>query len=130
MRRLKIATLHSDRAGSFLARCQTPLGWLQGQGAIETIPAIKAWEADIAVLHSQWQPASLAVVQSLRQHGVRVVVDIDVDIFDTPRDHPAAHICRDPAFQKRVRDLSGAADAVFVPTAHLAGKLASLNSKV
>ncbi len=111
MRPLKVAILHHDRGGSFHARCHTPLVWLQSQRAIEVLPAIRAWEADVVLLHNQWQPGALALVHSLRRHGIRVVADVDED-------------------QSRDRQLIEALDAVLVPTEHLAAKLARFHSRI
>src|ERR1043165_1613701 len=77
MRQLRVATLHSKNDYSFLARCHTPLAWLGKQSAIEVVPPLKAWTADVVVLHDQWQPGALAVVQSLQRHGIRVVANLD-----------------------------------------------------
>lgn len=126
MRPLRIAVLRSKEDSSYRVRCHAPLMWLQRQRAIEVVPPLKAWEADVVLLHGQWQPGGLAVARSLRRHGIRVVADLDEDIFNAPAEHPSAAMYRDPALQARCRELLGAVDALFVPTEHLASKLASL----
>jgi glycosyltransferase involved in cell wall biosynthesis len=130
MRPLKIAVLRSKEDSSYRVRCHAPLMWLQRQRAIEVVPPLKAWEADVVLLHGQWQPGAVAVARSLRRHGIRVVADLDEDIFNAPAEHPSAALYRDPALQARCRELLGAVDAVFVPTDHLASRLASLSSRI
>ncbi len=130
MRPLKIAILRSKQDGNFRVRCRTPLAWLQSQRAVELIPPLRAWEADVVVLHGQWQPGALAVVGSLRRHGIRVVADLDEDVFAAPAEHPSAEEYGDAAFQARVSDVIRAVDAVFVPTDYLAAKLVHLHSRI
>jgi glycosyltransferase involved in cell wall biosynthesis len=130
MRPLKIAILRSKHDSSFRVRCQVPLSWLQGQRAVEVLPPMKAWEADVVLLHGQWQPGALAVVRSLRRHGIRVVADLDEDIFAAPTEHPSAEVYSDAAFQARVSELIPEVDAVFVPTDYLAAKVARFQSKI
>lgn len=130
MRPLKIAVLRSLHDSSFRTRCQLPLAWLQNQRAIDVIPPMKAWEADVVLLHGQWQPGGLAIANSLRRHGIRVVADLDEDVFAAPAEHPSAKTYRDTAFQARVRQLLAAVDTVFVPTDHLASKLAGLAPRI
>src|SRR5580700_1020524 len=130
MRPLKIAILRSKEDSSYQVRCHAPLMWLQRQRAVEVVPPLKAWEADVVLLHGQWQPGGLAVARSLQRHGVRVVADLDEDIFTAPAEHPSAAMYRDPSLQARCRELLGAVDAVFVPTEHLASRLAALSSRI
>jgi glycosyltransferase involved in cell wall biosynthesis len=130
MRPLKIAILHGRQGSSLQVRCYTPLTWLESQRAIEIVPAFRAWEAEIVLLHGQWQPSALAMGSSLKRQGIRVVADLDEDIFAAPAEHPSAGAYRDAVFQARVRQLLGAVDAVLVPTAYLAAKLARCSSRV
>jgi glycosyltransferase involved in cell wall biosynthesis len=130
LRPLKIAVLRSNQDSSFRVRCQTPLAWLQSQRAIEVVPPLHAWEADAVLLHGQWQPGAAAVVHSLQRHGIRVVADLDEDVFAAPAEHPSAERYRDAAFQSRVRQVLGAVDKVFVPTEHLAAKLSNISSRI
>ena len=97
---------------------------------MEVVPPLNAWEADVVLLHGQWQPGALAVAASLRRHGIRVVADLDEDIFTAPAAHPSAAIYRDTALQARCRELLGAVDAVFVPTEHLAARLGPFSSAI
>src|SRR5580692_5878902 len=130
MRPLRIAILRSREDSSYQVRCHAPLMWLQRQRAIEVVPPLKAWEADVVLLHGQWQPGALGVARSLQRHGIRVVADLDEDIFNAPAEHPSAAMYRNPALQARCRELLGAVDAVFVPTEHLATRLAALSSRI
>jgi len=130
LNRLKIAVLRNREDGSFRVRCQTPLAWLQKEGAIEIVPPLRAWEADVVLLHAQWQRGADAVVRSLRRHGIRVVTDVDENIFAAPPFHPLAAVYADAEFQVRARHIIGAVDAVLAATAHLAETLKPLNSKV
>ncbi len=125
MRPLRIAILHSgssrgNRESSFRVRCHTPLTWLQSQRAVEILPPLKAFESDVVLMHDQWQPGAQALVGSLMRHGIRVVADLDEDIFATG----------DDALQERVRALISAVDAVVVPTDYLAAKVTSFQRKV
>src|SRR5271155_4393864 len=124
MRPLRIATLRAKQDSSFRVRCHAPVMWLKNQGAIEVVPSLNAWEADVVFTHGLWQPGGLAVVNSLRRHGIRVVADFDEDVFTAPTEHPSAALYRDAAFQARVRQILGVVDSVIVPTDYLAGKLA------
>ncbi len=119
MRPLKVAILHNHRNGSFRVRCQAPTAWLQKQGAIEVVPPLHAWTADVVILHNQWHPGADALVRSFKRHGLRVVADLDEDIFSASAQH-----------QTHVRQLLGVVDATFVPTEHLAEKIASLSSNI
>src|SRR5271169_6462663 len=130
MRPLRIAILRSKENGSFRVRCQAPLMWLQRQRAVEVIPPLRAWEADVVLLHGQWLPGALALVGSLRRHGIRVVADLDEDLFAVPPEHPSAEMYGAAAFQERVSQLIPALDAVFVPTDYLAAKLAPFHSRI
>src|SRR5580704_15387772 len=131
MRPLKVVVLRSNQdSGSFRVRCHTPLSWLKKQGAVEVIPPIHAWEADVVMLHGQWQRGVLALVGSLRRHGIRVVADLDEDVFAAPANHPLGAMYSDGSFRARVSELIQAVDAVFVPTEHLATKLAQIASKI
>jgi glycosyltransferase involved in cell wall biosynthesis len=115
MRPLRVATLHSHKDRSFLVRCQEPLSWLQKQGAIEILAPLKAWEADVVLLHRQWQSGSLAVVRSLQRNGIRVVADVNEDVFDA---QPGAYqVCE-------------TVDAVFVSNSFLASRLSGCNPKI
>ncbi len=115
MRPLRIATLHSYKDRSFLVRCHDPLSWLQNQAAIEWLPPMKAWEADVVLLHRQWQPGALAVVRSLQRHGIRVIADVQEQLSEVK---PLA------------RQLCETVDAVLVPNEFLASRLSRFNSKV
>src|SRR5690349_2851848 len=119
MRPLKIALLHHQANSSFRVRCQAPAAWLQKQGAIEVVPPLHAWSADVVILHQQWLPGAEALVASLKRHGIRVVVDIDEDIFNPPTEHPSSASYRDREFQRRARQVLNAADAVFASTEYL-----------
>ena len=130
MRPLRIAILRSNENSSYRVRCRVPLTWLQRQQAVEVVPALKAWEADVVLLHGQWQPGGMGVARSLQRHGIRVVADLDEDIFNVNAEHPSAAMYRDPALQTRCRELLGAVDAVFVPTEYLASKLAPLSARI
>ena len=128
MRPLRVSTLYTNYDASFVTRCDAPLAWLERQGAIERVPALKAWTADVVILHGQWQPGALAVAQSLRLHGIRVIVDVDEEVFSVPTGHPRAQAFQDSAFRVRVRQLLEQADAVFTPTDFLAFRLAEYAS--
>ena len=130
MKPLRIAILHRKPDSSYRVRCHTPLTWLQSHRAVEIVPAFRAWEADVVLLHGQWQPAALAMATSLKRDGIRVVADLDEDIFTAPAEHPSAGVYRDAAFQARVRQLLATVDAVFAPTAYLAAKLARFGSNI
>ena len=136
MRPLKIAILHSNEDSSFRVRCHQPLSWLVKQRAIEVIPPMNGWEADVVLMHGQWQPGALAVVTSLRRHGIRVVADLDEDVFAAPHafaapaGHATAGVLGDAAFLGRVREVLSAVDAVLTPTHNLAAKLARFQAKV
>jgi glycosyltransferase involved in cell wall biosynthesis/GT2 family glycosyltransferase len=115
MRPLRVATLHSKKDRSFLTRCHEPLSWLKQQSAVEWLPPMKAWEADVVVMHRQWQAGALAVVRSLMRNGIRVVVDLDEEL---------------QAAQPRMRQLCEAADAVTVANGYLALRLGISDSKI
>ncbi len=51
MRPLRVTVLHSKKDRSFLTRCHEPLSWLKQQSAVEWLPPLKAWEADVVVMH-------------------------------------------------------------------------------
>ena len=115
MRPLRVATLHSKRDKSFLTRCHEPLSWLKAQSAVEWLPPMKAWEADVVVMHRQWQPGASAVVRSLHRNGIRVVVDLDEELQET---------------QPRMRQLCEAADAVTVANSFLASRPGIPDAKI
>jgi glycosyltransferase involved in cell wall biosynthesis len=121
VRPFKIATLHGEKNGSFLVRCQTPLLWLKEQRAIEVLPQEKAWEADLVFLHGihTW-PGALSLVRSLKRNGIRVVADMDVDVLSKSS----------KTIELPVREFLGAVDAITVPTEPLAASLATLNTRV
>src|SRR5258708_34858760 len=130
MRALRIATLHSKNDHGFLARCQAPLTWLRKQGAIELVAPLQAWTADVVLLYDQWQPGALAVAQSLRHHGIRVVASLDEDVFAVPVEHGSFQVYRDPLFQASARQLLEAADLVLTPTGQLASKISRITSSI
>ena len=115
MRPLRVATLHSHKDRSFLVRCQEPIAWLQKQGAVEWLAPMKAWEADVVLLHRQWQPGALAVIRSLQRNGIRVVADVDDDSWES---HPQA------------RQVLQTVDAVSVANSSLAASLSAINSNL
>src|SRR5690242_3234378 len=129
MRPLRVAIFHAKPDSSYLTRCHAPVEWLQKNGAIELVPPMKAWTADVVFLHGQWQPSILAVTRSLQRHGIRVVADLDEDIFSAPAQHPLSQTYRDPQFQKRAQELIETVNAVLSPGPFLAEKLARFNSK-
>ncbi len=116
MRPLKIATLRSKDDSRYRLRCHVPLSWLHKQRAIEIVAPLKAWEADVVLLHNQWQPGGLALARSLQRHGIRVAANFDEDIAT--------------ADGARCRELLAAVDRVYVPTEQLASKLPHLSSKI
>src|SRR5271166_2390903 len=81
------------------------------------LPALKAWEADVALL-GQWQPGAVAMVRSLQRNGIRVAADVDGDTH------------RDPEFQSGTRQVCGTVDAVFVSNNPLASRVSRWNEKV
>jgi glycosyltransferase involved in cell wall biosynthesis/GT2 family glycosyltransferase len=91
---------------------------------------MNAWEADVVILHGQWQAGALAVATSLKRHGIRVVADFDEDIFEAPAEHLYAAVYENAALQARACQLLSAVDAVFVPTQHLAAKVGALNPNI
>ncbi len=115
MRPLKVAILHSQKDRSYLVRCDEPLSWLKKQAAIECLSPMQAWEADVVLLHRQWQPGALAVVRSLQRNGIRVIADVDEHL---------------PEVQPLARQLCETVDAVIVPNEFLASRLSRFNSKV
>jgi glycosyltransferase involved in cell wall biosynthesis len=120
MRPLRIALFHGPRDRSFMVRCQQPLSWLQRQGAIEILPVLKAWEADVAFFHNYWEPEAMGILRSLQWNGIRVVANVDRDLFDAPdRESPP-----------RARQVCEAVDAVFVPNRPLASCFSRVNAKV
>src|ERR1700733_7494404 len=113
MRPLKIAIFHGQRDRSLLVRCHQPIGWLERLGAIEILPVLKAWEADVALLHNYWEPEAMGILRSLQRNGIRVVANVDRDLFDG----------QDRESPPRTRQICEAVDAVFVPNRPLASCL-------
>ena len=130
MKPLRISILRGHPNGNYRVRCHLPLSWLQGQGAVEVVPPRKAWEADVVVLQGLGPSTALPVATSLRRNGIRVVADVDQNIFAAPADHPSAEVYSDSSFQAQFSRLLAEVDAVFVPTDRLAASLARFSSKI
>src|SRR5580658_3248361 len=128
MRPLRIANLHRTKGASYRLRCQAPLTWLHEQGAIELLSPFQAWEADIVLLHEQWQAGAMNIVRSLQRHGIVVAVDIDEDLLSIPDEHPFAPILG--SWQGPALEIIKTADAVFVPNDSLASGLSRFNSRI
>jgi len=91
---------------------------------------MKAWEADVVLLHRQWQPGALGIVRSLQRHGIRVVADVDEEVFAVPEEHPFAVQYREAGFEARAGELIRTVDGLFVPTDRLAARLSRYSSKI
>ena len=122
-RPLRVAVLITELDGSSFARCYTLYNQLEKQGRVRMLGRWQAFDADVAVFHRYWGADSLGLMESLQRHGVRVVVEVDDDIFNVARSNPAWHSYQKPEFRAAAKKVLKTVDAVFVSTANLASKL-------
>lgn len=56
------------------------------------------------------------VIKDCKWRGIKVVIEVDDNLFDIPRHHPAAWLWRKKGIKKKFRDYLAQADAVIVST--------------
>ena len=62
--------------------------------------------------------------------GIRVVADVDEEVFAVPEEHRFAVQYREAGFEARASELIRTVDALFVPSDRLAARLSRYSSKI
>ena len=123
-RPLRVSVLITEIDGSSLARCFLPYDCLEQAGELTMLDRWRSYDADIVVFHRYWKADTLELMRGLQRQGVRVVVDLDDDIFNLPRSNPAWHEYHQPEFRAAAKKVLKTADGLFVSTADLSKKYA------
>jgi len=116
--------------GSSLVRCFLPYDCLEQAGELVMLDRWRSYDADIVVFHRYWKADTLELMRGLQRQGVRVVVDLDDDIFNLPRSNPAWHEYQQPELRAAAKRVLKAVDGVFVSTENLREKIGHYSSHV
>jgi len=73
-------------------------------------------ESDVAIVQRLMLKNNIAVMQLLRSHGVRLVYDLDDDLWHIPKANPAHNLYKDPEMVRGLDACSEWASVVTVST--------------
>lgn len=118
----------ADQAGCGHYRIKLPMDSLRETYDLDTGYGLRLGREnppELLVGQRLGQPRTLALLQWLRrQHGTRVVYEVDDDLLNVPGRNPAAAMFTDPKIRQGMIDCIGFADAVTASTPELATRMA------
>lgn len=136
MKNSKIVMYKGDEGGCGVLRIIQPGNYLKKLGynvSIENLDTSRTIypNTQICVFQREYvQPDVLDYVSWLKSRGVKIVYDLDDDIFDVPKSNPTYEHFKRPETRKKYEFFLKNADLVTVSTEYLRGRLRHYNSNI
>lgn len=123
----KVAVQTPSLDGVSMTRCYLPYNHLHQNNKIELVPKWELYRAHIAVFHRHYDQDALEAIRDARRRGIKVLTDIDDDLFNLARTNPAYAQYASSNYQTKLKTLLQELDLIVVSTPDLAKKFGVYN---